>query len=132
MAFGFTCNATTSESCHTTGTQALLDVMRNSSSDIAAVLTLRTCNLTINIPSMGCHLTVTGNHQSVGNGASGAGGIGWTNLSTKSQLDVNTALVSNIDSNGTGVGCPSAGGGHTGTLTGKYTINSATNVTVTP
>jgi hypothetical protein len=130
-AAGFTESVTPSESCSTAATQPLLDVMYNSPSSVAVVVTLRTCNLTIDIPAIGCQMTITGNHQSLGNGTSGPGGIGWTNLSPKSQAEVNGALVSNVDSNGVGVGCPSAGS-HTGTRSGTYTVSSATNVTVTP
>jgi hypothetical protein len=132
-AFGFTANITPTESCTTAASQPLVDVMYNHGPpvSVAVVVTLRTCNITINLPALGCHMTVTGNNQSIGNGTAGVGGIQWTNLSTKSQADVSSTLVSNIDSNGAGVGCPSAGGGHTGTLNGTYTINSATNITVT-
>jgi hypothetical protein len=42
-----------------------------------------------------------------------------------------SVAVSSINSSGGGFGCPAAGV-HTGTLTGGFSVASATNVTVTP
>jgi hypothetical protein len=131
LASGFTANITQSASCHAAGTQPLLHVMALTDVTDVLVVTLRSCNIHVNIPASGCTLDITGNNQTIGNGTAAAGGIGWTNSSTKSFATASAALVSNIDSNGVGPGCGTAGPGHTGTLGGTYTISSATNVTIT-
>jgi hypothetical protein len=118
-------SVTPSEGCHTPAGRLTLHADGN----VGIITIPLSCSFDIAIPSVGCTLTVTGG-QNIGNGTAGAGGIQWTNLSTKSAADLNSAIVENVDSNGTGIGCPAAGH-HTGTLTGIYNITSATNVTVT-
>lgn len=125
-AFGLAANVSQTAACHNSSTGPQLHVM---SPPVAIVVTLRECVIDVNIPSTGCTLTVGGT-QTVGNGTGGAGGIGWTNLSTKSVAHLNNATVPSVTSNGTGFLCPTAGA-HTGTLSGTYAVASATNVTVT-
>jgi hypothetical protein len=131
-AFGFSTTVTPSAGCDAL-TAPTLHFMGVSAPTAVVKLTLPTgCNIGINVPSISCTLTVTGIGQTIGNGLTGTGGITWTNASPKSSANAVAALVSHIDSSGGGPGCPSAGGGHTGTLSGNYTVTSATNVTVTP
>jgi hypothetical protein len=129
-AFGFSASVTPVAACHTTA-KPILHVMSTSATQAVSQVTLpATCTIDVSIPILGCTLTVTGG-QTVGNGTSGAGGILWTNSVTKSGAALTAATVSSIDSNGIGAGCSTAGA-HTGTLSGNYTITSATNVTVLP
>jgi hypothetical protein len=105
----------------------VLNTMWSSASDIAQTVTIPSgCAITISIPGIGCTLTFAG-PQTIGNGSSGAGGIGWTNGtgSVFSFATMNNAFIPSINSSGGGVGCPTAGA-HTGTLTGRYTVTNPT------
>jgi hypothetical protein len=125
---------TTSEGCSTAATAPRLNLMWNQAAapQAAAQLALPAgCDIDIAIPAFGCTMVATGG-QTIGNGSSGAGGLGWTNgvPSTSSRLDLSAALVANVDSNGVGAVCPTAGA-HSLTLTGSYNIASgAAGVTV--
>jgi hypothetical protein len=130
MAGFLAISVTPNEGCHTAATAPQLHFMGVTAAAAIGVVTLPSgCSIDFSIPAIGCTLTIPG-PQAIGNGTAGAGGIQWTNLAT-SVADVNSATVSTVHSNGVGVGCPTAGA-HTGTLTGNYVRNSATNVTVTP
>jgi hypothetical protein len=127
---GFFVNVTPSEGCHTAAGRPVLHGMGvNAATAIGALTLPATCSIEIDVPIMGCTMTVTGG-QTIGNGTAGAGGIDWTNLSPKSAAHFNNADIPVVDSNGMGALCPAAGT-HTGTLSGDYAITSATNVTVT-
>jgi hypothetical protein len=124
---------TPGEGCGTAATAPRLDVMWNQATapQAAAQLTLPAgCDIDLAIPSVGCTMVVTGG-QTIGNGTSGTGGLGWTNgvPSTSSRLDVGSPSVA-MESNGVGGLCASAGA-HTITLSGNYNIAAgAAGVTV--
>jgi hypothetical protein len=89
-----------------------------------------TCTIAFNIRLLSCTVTITGG-QTIGNGGSGAGGLGWTNGSASafSRLDVNGAATAYTSSGG-GFGCPTAGA-HTGALTATFQVQSASTPGVT-
>jgi hypothetical protein len=101
----------------------------NAATAIGVVTLPSGCSVDVNIAAVGCTLTIAG-PQTIGNSTAGAGGIDWTNTNP-AIAHVNNATVPSVVSNGVGFGCPSAGA-HTGTLSGRYTRSSGTNVVVTP
>jgi hypothetical protein len=132
-AFGFTASVTPNAACNSTAEEDVHFMSISTSPPFTAefVETVPSaCTTDVSIPSTGCTLTITGG-QTIGNGTSGTGGIGWTNASPKSSLVFSAATVSSIDSNGVGPACSTAGT-HTGTLSGNFVVSSATNVTITP
>jgi hypothetical protein len=127
-------SVTPSEGCHTAATSPLMMITQNQvvapQASVRIILPAG-CNIDLSIPATACTMTITGG-QVIGNGTTGVGGIGWTNLAPKSTLDLTQALVTDLDSNGGGaIPCPTAGT-HSATVTGAYKVTSATNVTVTP
>jgi hypothetical protein len=119
---GFPLTVNPSHACHTLGTSPILHLH---SSGLGFV-TWNGCTIHVVNHATGCTKRWFGFL-----GSTTGVGITWTNRSPKSALDFNTATASTIVSNGIGIGCPSAGA-HTGTVSATYTIDSATNVTVTP
>jgi hypothetical protein len=121
---------TVPSNCRAAGANAItLLTMYNGASapQAAAQLTIPAgCTITLHLPAIGCVLTI-GGEQTLGNGTSGVGGMGWTNgnATTFSSLQLNAATVPSVVSHGGGAGCPSAGA-HTGTLSGTYTVTSPT------
>jgi hypothetical protein len=135
--FVFPATVTVPSPCAATGGNAVtLHVKYNSSTDIAALVTIPSgCTITASIPGDSCTLTFAG-AQTIGNGSSGTGGISWSNGSStvRSTATANTATIPSVASSGGGFGCPSAGA-HTGTLGGSYQVTTpaaAPGVTVGP
>jgi hypothetical protein len=122
---GLATTVTPTEGCNTTGS---LPTMHYMLPRIMVLTLIKPCHIDIRIPAVGCTLLVTGD-QTIGNGTDGAGGMAWTNANPKSKADLNAAVVPDIDSNGA-MGC-GASGAHTGTMSGNFTLSTATNVTVT-
>jgi hypothetical protein len=127
-AFFFPASVTVPANCSATGANPIrLDAMYNQAAapqGVGLVTIPAGCDITVEIPSIGCDLTVAG-PQTIGNGGTGTGGISWTNgnSSTRSSASLNSATLPTIESNGVGFGCPSAGA-HSGTLTGTYSVTS--------
>jgi hypothetical protein len=124
---------TPSDGCHTPATAPKLDLMGVSAATAVGRLTLPVgCNINIGIPLFSCDVVVTGG-QTIGNGTAGAGGIDWTNRggAVKSMVDFNGAVIPTLHFIGGTLACTSIAG-PTGTLTGNYSVASATNLTVTP
>jgi hypothetical protein len=122
-ALGFV-NATVT----TSGSCPVVHVMGRGSTAIAVVTMPSGCSSDVAIPPIGCTLTIAG-PQTIGNGGTGAGSIHWSNV-LPSVLHLIGPVIASVVSNGVGFGCATAGA-HTGTLSGDYTLSSATNVTVT-
>jgi hypothetical protein len=124
---------TPSEQCNTPAHSLQLNIMRNQPAipQASAQLTLpSTCTIDLSFPTVGCTMLITGD-QTIGNGTTGIGGGAWTNVAPKSAVHFIQATVPDLQSNGVGLGCPSAGT-HSATLTNTYTVSTVTNVTVTP
>jgi hypothetical protein len=132
--FGTSMQVTPSEGCGTAATSARMDIMQNqvAAPQASVQITLPVgCNLDLSIPAAGCTTTITGG-QTIGNGAaSGTGAIGWTNGAPKSSFALTQALIPDLESNSGSPICPLAGTS-SATLTGSFSVTSATNVTVTP
>jgi len=111
-----------------------LNVSDNAGSPFATWSLPSGCTITINIPAVGCTMTISG-PQTIGNGTTGTGGIAWTNGTggAFSTAVLNSPTFTAV-SNGVGILCAPAGT-HTGTLTGTYTVISpatAPGATVQP
>jgi hypothetical protein len=122
---------TPSEGCHTAATSPRLDIMQNQAAapQASVQITLPVgCN--IDVVAGVCTMSIAGG-QTIGNGTSGAGGIGWTNLAPRSYAHLNGAPAV-VHSSGGGFLCPPAGSTTAASATASFQVTSATNVTVTP
>jgi hypothetical protein len=138
-AFGLSATVTVPAACKPSGASALrLTVSYRSATDIVGTVTIPSgCTITINVPAISCTLAVSG-AQVIGNGTSGAGGIGWRNGTASpavfSSMVFSNATTPTMVSSGGGFGCPSAGA-HTGVAGSTFVATAPTpapGITVGP